>query len=136
MKYFLDTNICIYFLKGTHSSVKNLLMEKHPDDIRICSIVRAELLYGAEKSAKQKENLRIVEDFLLPFSIVPFGEKESTAYAKIRARLEKTGSPIGPNDLLIAATVQAHEGCLVSNNLHEFSRIEGLRIENWVANSG
>ncbi len=132
MKYFLDTNVCIYFLKGMHDSVKNLLMEKHPDDIRICSIVRAELLYGAEKSAKQKGNLRIVEDFLLPFSIVPFGEEESTAYAKIQARLEKEGGPIGPNDLLIAATVQAHDGCLVSNNINEFKRVKGLRIENWV----
>ena len=131
MKYFLDTNTCVYFLKGMYDSVNTRLLEKHPDEIRICSIVKAELLYGAEKSAKQEENLRKVEEFLFPFPIVPFTDEESTIYAKIRAWLERAGTPIGPNDLLIAATVLAHEDCLVTNSVGEFGRVEGLRIENW-----
>ena len=134
MKYFLDTNICIYFLKGLHNSVKTRLMAKHPDEIRICSIVKAELLYGAEKSAKRKENLKKVEEFLLPYSIIPFGEEDSAVYAKIRARLDKAGSPIGPNDLLIASTVLTHEACLVTNNVSEFNRVEDLHLENWTEN--
>ena len=131
MKYYLDTNICIYFLKGIHENIRNRLLEKHPDEIEICSIVQAELLYGAEKSIKKEENLKNIEEFLFPFEIAAFGEKESNSYAKIRAELEKEGRIIEPNDLLIAATVLENDGILITNNVKEFRRVENLRIENW-----
>ena len=132
MKFYLDTNICIYFLKGKYEIIRTRLLEKHPDDIKICSIVKAELFYGAEKSTKREENLKKIEEFLFPFEIIPFGEQESIAYARIRSKLEKDGKPIGPNDLLIASTVLENDGILVTNNVKEFERVEDLQIENWV----
>ncbi len=131
MKYYLDTNICIYFLKGMNENIRRRLLEKHPDDIRICSIVKAELLYGAEKSIKKEENLKNIEEFLFPFQIIPFGENDSNSYSRIRAELEKEGRIIGPNDLLIASTVLENDGILITNNVKEFERVKNLKIENW-----
>lgn len=131
MKYYLDTNICIYFLKGMNENIKAKLLEQNPDDIKICSVVKAELLYGAEKSDKKEENLRKIKDFLFPFEIVAFSSKETNSYSIIRATLEKEGRIIGPNDLLIAATVLENDGILITNNVKEFERVEGLKIENW-----
>ncbi len=131
MKYYLDTNICIYFLKGKNENVRIKLLEKHPDEIKICSIVHAELLLGAEKSIKKEETLKKVQEFLFPFEIVAFGEPESISYSKIRAKLEREGKIIGPNDLLIAATVLANDGILITNNVDEYRRVENLKIENW-----
>lgn len=131
MKYYLDTNICIYFLKGINENIRSRLLEKHPDDIKICSIVKAELLYGAEKSIKKEENLKNIGEFLFPFQIVPFGENDSYSYAKIRSDLEKEGRIIGPNDLLIASTVLKNDGILITNNVKEFERVKNLKIENW-----
>ena len=131
MSYFLDTNTCIYFLKGTHPSVKQKLSACAPSDIRIPAIVMAELLFGAEKSQRVRENTEKVLAFLFPFEIVPFGVAEARAYAKIRCSLEKAGQPIGPNDTIIAATVLANAGALVTNNLAEFRRVRKLKVENW-----
>ena len=131
MKYYLDTNICIYFLKGKNEKIRIRLLEKHPDEIKICSIVQAELLCGAEKSIKKEENLKTIKEFLFPFEIVAFGEKESSFYSKIRAELEKEGKVIGPNDLIIVATVLENDGILITNNVKEFERIKNLRKENW-----
>ncbi len=77
MKFFLDTNICIYFLKGKNEKLRATLMSKHPDDIKIPSIVKAELLFGAYKSQQKVENVEIVRKFLLPYEIVSFGSDES-----------------------------------------------------------
>ncbi len=133
MKYFLDTNICVYFLKGMHRSVAERLVQLHPEQVRIASIVEAELLYGAYRSARREENLEAVEEFLLPFEVVNFGEAEAKHYADIRSKLEATGDKIGPNDLIIAATARANDGILVTNNEREFSRVERLDVDNWVA---
>lgn len=132
MKFFLDTNICIYFLKGKNKKLCETLMSKHPDDIKIPSIVKAELLYGVCKSKQKVENEEIVRKFLLPYEIVSFGSDESEEYAKLRSRLEFEGKIIGPNDLIIASTVLAHDGRLVTNNEREFNRIELLSVENWL----
>ena len=132
MKFFLDTNICIYFLKGKSEKLRATMMSKHPDDIKIPSIVKAELLYGAFKSQQKAENEEIVKKFLLPYEIVPFGSDESEEYAKLRTRLEFEGKIIGPNDLIIASTVLAHDGRLITNNEREFNRIESLMVENWL----
>ena len=131
MKYFLDANICIYYLKGINEKIKIQLLMKHPDDIKIPSIVKAELLYGAEKSEKKTENLTKINEFLLPFEIVSFSDRETDFYAKIRSILENKGIPIGPNDLIIASIVLANEGTLVTNNTVEFNRIKDLKLEDW-----
>ena len=131
MKYYLDTNTCIYFLKGKHVQLKRKLMSENPEKIVVPSIVKAELLYGAEKSRRKKENLEKILQFLLPFNIVDFGDAEAIEYSKIRADLEKKGQVIGPNDLIIAAIVKANDGVLVTNNAREFRRVEGLKIDDW-----
>ena len=132
MKYFLDTNICIYFLKGKNEKLRAMLMSKRPDEIKIPSIVKAELFYGALKSQQKAENEEIVKKFLLPYEIISFGSDEAEEYGKIRTRLEFTGKTIGPNDLIIASTVLAHDGRLITNNEREFNRVESLTVENWL----
>lgn len=131
--YFLDTNICVYFLTGKHPEIMEKIKSISPKEIKIPSIVKAELLYGAEKSTKRKYNLERIEYFLDPFEIISFDEKSSNQYGKIRSSLEKKGNIIGPNDLVIASTVLAHDGTLVTNNIKEFKRVKTLKIENWIA---
>ena len=94
-------------------------------------MVKAELLYGAERSPKREDNLQKIRQFLLPFEIVGFGNQETERYATIRVELERAGTPIGPNDLVIAAITAANDGILVTNNEKEFKRVSGLKIENW-----
>jgi len=131
MMYFFDTNICIYFLKGVFPELQKRVLATEPDKIRIPSMVAAELIYGAQKSQKAAETLEKVKRFLKPLQIIPFDEEAAFFYGNIRAALEKAGNTIGFNDIIIAATVLAHNGTLVTNNSGEFSRISGLNLENW-----
>ncbi len=131
MKYFLDSNICIYFLKGMYPHLKEKLLSFNPEMIEIPSMTKAELLYGVEKSRRKEENLEKVNEFLMPFQIKGFNDAETAVYAIIRKKLEEDGNPIGPNDMIIASIVLANNGTLITNNIKEFSRIEGLKIENW-----
>jgi len=129
--YFLDTNVCIYFLKGMYTTLLDRLKAKTPADIKIASIVKAELLLGAYKSNNPEKTKKRVNEFLLPFIILPFDDEASIIYAKIRGMLEKRGNIIGPNDLILAATVLVHQGILITNNVDEFRRIKELKTENW-----
>ena len=124
MLYLLDTNTCIYFL--------NRSSERIVSEILLSSITVAELFYGAEKSKARKKNWAVVEEFVSNFNIVPFDEKSCQIYAKTRASLEKSGLPIGPMDLLIASISIANNYILVTNNIKEFKKIKGLKLENWV----
>lgn len=131
MYYFLDTNICIYYLKGQYPILLDRMLRHSVSEIKIASIVKAELLYGAVKSKKREDNTSKVKKFLLPFEVISFDDKAAEIYALIRADMASKGKPIGPNDLIIAATVMANSGTLISNNESEFGRIAGLEIENW-----
>jgi len=131
MNYFLDTNICVYFLKGLYPPVLENIQNSNPNNIKIPSIVKAELLYGAEKSQHKTKNLTNINRFLEPFEIIPFDDDCSIIYSKIRATLELKGTGIGPNDYIIASTTLAKNGILVTNNNKEFERINNLKIENW-----
>lgn len=131
MNYFLDTNICIYFLKGKNEQIERNLKKLNPNRIKIPSIVKAELLLGALKSKNPKKNRDTILDFLDPFEIMGFNDIESEIYSVIRSKLESKGLPIGPNDLIIASIVINNNGILVTNNEREFSRIQTLKIENW-----
>ena len=102
-----------------------------PSEVKIPAIVRAGLIHGALKSDRPDENLKIVDRFLEPFEIIPFDEGASDHYAQIRSDLETKGSVIGPNDLIIAATVRAFRATLVTNNTKEFSRVENLELADW-----
>jgi tRNA(fMet)-specific endonuclease VapC len=131
LNYFLDTNICIYFLKGKNEQIERNLKKLNPNRIKIPSIVKAELLLGALKSKNPKKNQDTILDFLDPFEIIGFNDIESEIYSVIRSKLESKGLPIGPNDLIIASIVINNNGILVTNNEREFSRIQTLKIENW-----
>ena len=134
MKYYLDTNICVYYIKGKYPKLLEKLLSKHPNDIKIPAIVKAELIYGAQKSERKERNEEVIREFLLPFEIIAFGDKQSEIYGKIRADLEKKGEIIGPNDLLIASIVLSEDGILVTNNEKELKKVKELKIENWVRN--
>jgi len=131
MKYYLDTNICIYFLKGSFPNLKKKILSFNPDSISIPAIVKAELLYGSEKSNNKEDNFKKIQQFLLPFRIEDFTDNETASYAKIRNELEKKGKIIGPNDLLIASIVFSHTGTLITKNTKKFSRVKDLKIEDW-----
>jgi tRNA(fMet)-specific endonuclease VapC len=124
VSYFLDTNICIYLLKGLFPVLRRKLLSFSPDKIKVPAIVAAELLYGAKKSRKMAETLETVYEFLRPLKIISFDMEAAQCYGDIRADL-------GYNDMVIAATVLSKSGILVTNNTKEFSRIGGLAIENW-----
>jgi len=131
VKIFLDTNICIYFLQGRKPQLKRKFQLFKPGDIKIPSIVKAELLLGAEKSERREFNLAKINEFLFPFTIIPFDTSAAEEYAAIRSALEKKGATIGANDYIIAATVLADNGLLVTNNTREFRRVPQLKVEDW-----
>ena len=132
MTWFLDTNICIYHLKNSAPKMSERLKKTLTSDVKIPSMVAAELLYGAEKSGKRAYNLKVLQAFFALYEIIPFSDQAITHYAAIRTGLERKGQPIGGNDLVIAATVMAHGGVLVTHNTSEFSRVEGLLLDDWV----
>lgn len=131
MTYLLDTNACIKYLNGQSERIRQQLESKTPRDIVLCSVVKAELFYGAMKSANPERNLKRIYLFSNRFVSFPFDDKASEVYGRIRANLEKAGTPIGPNDLLIAAIALANNLTLVTHNTREFGRIENLKIEDW-----
>lgn len=131
--YYLDSNICIFHLRKPYSNLSEKINStNHYSCIKIPIVVKGELLVGAVKSAKPKENVDEIETFCKPFEIVSFDDFTVKTYAKIRASLERKGQKIGANDTIIAAIVLARNGVLVTNNVKEFSRVEGLQIEDWI----
>jgi tRNA(fMet)-specific endonuclease VapC len=131
MIYLLDANACIKFLNGRSESVRRHLEARRPQDVTLCSVVKAELLYGAVKSARPAENLDRLRPFFHKFTSFSFDDAAAEIYGAIRARLERAGTVIGPNDLLIAAIALAQGATLVTNNTREFSRLDTLRLEDW-----
>jgi len=131
MKYLLDTNICIYIIKRKPTIVLEKFRELPLGNVAISAITLAELEYGIRKSANPDRNLEALNQFLVPLDIIAFDYDATTAYGKIRADLEKKGTPIGPLDMLIAAHALSLDITLVTNNEKEFNRIAELKIENW-----
>ena len=129
--YLLDTNACIRILNGSSGPLVARLRRQAPTEIRISSVTRAELLYGARRSARVADNLRVLAAFFVPFLSLPFDDACAEQYGALRATLSAAGRPIGPNDLLIAATALAHDLTLVTHNLREFARVTGLKLEDW-----
>jgi tRNA(fMet)-specific endonuclease VapC len=128
----LDTNICIYILKNSPPGVKARL--KAESQVSISAVVYAELCFGIEQSeeplqAKRKEQLA---QFVSLLNVAPWDEVAASHYGNIRAALQRQGLPIGNMDMLIAAHARSLNETLVSNNLREFERVAGLRLENWV----
>ena len=128
--YLLDTNTLIYFFKG-FGNVAEMLFSKSPKDIAISTITQYELKVGIAKSNNPLKRKKQLESLVSRIAILPFASEEAEASAKIRAMLETQGTPIGPLDNLIAGTAFCFNAILVTHNTKEFSRVEGLTIEDW-----
>ena len=131
MKYLLDTNTCIRYIKGASRSVFERLNAQAEGGVAVCAVVKAELFYGTMHSQNPSQNLANQQRFLALFASLPFDDSAATHYGRIRAELARAGTPIGGNDLMIAAIAIAHNLTLVSHNLREFGRVHGLKLEDW-----
>ena len=133
LKYMLDTNMAIYVIKRRPVEVMDTF-NQHFGQICLSSITLAELMHGVEKSSKPEQNLMVLESFSSRLEILDYGSKAAAHYGDIRADLEREGKVIGVNDLHIAGHARSEGLILVSNNLKEFERVKGLRMDNWVEN--
>ncbi|MCI8908107.1 MAG: type II toxin-antitoxin system VapC family toxin [Angelakisella sp.] len=132
MMYMLDTNICIYAIKKQPEQVLAKIKEKRELGLCISAITLSELEYGAAKSANPEKNRTAIMRLLFVLDVLPFGDKAAMEYGMIRAHLERKGTPIGPLDMLIASHAKSEGQILVTNNVKEFVRVPGLKVENWV----
>ncbi len=131
MTYLLDTNICVYAIKR-EPKVLRRLQERSPDDFGVSAVTLAELFFGAAKSSRPQSTRASVDAFLEPFEVLPFAAEAAEQYAEIRLQLEKAGQPIGERDLLIAAIARSRRITVVTHNVREFSRVSGLKVEDWL----
>lgn len=131
MKYLLDTNICIALLKNSDLAIIKKIKSLTPDQVAICSIVKAELLYGARKSQSVEKNLTLLSKFFNQLESLPFDDSATDFYGTQRSILEKAGKTIGNSNLLIASIALAHDLTVVTRNQREFVRVQNLRVEVW-----
>jgi len=131
--HLLDTNAAIGVLNDSAPRVVARLHALEPGQVCLAAIVKAELLHGARRSRRVEENLGLLREFFAPFASLPFDDLCAEHYASIRTELEAAGTPIGAHDLLLAATARAYDLVLVTHNVREFSRVAGLRLEDWEA---
>jgi tRNA(fMet)-specific endonuclease VapC len=130
-RYMLDTNIAIYVIKQRPVEALEQF-NRQAGKMCISAVTLAELMHGVEKSSRPDHNQKQVDDFVTRLDVLDYGSRAAAHYGDIRTNLEKRGMPIGVNDLHIAAHARSEGLTLVTNNLKEFERVEGLRIENWV----
>ncbi len=131
MRYLLDTNVCARYLNGRSPSVRTRIRSTNREEIFVCSVVKGELFYGAMRSNNPQITLARQQQFLNLFMSLVFDDASALIYGQIRAELTKIGTPIGPNDLQIAAIAIANSLILVTHNTREFGRVNGLQIEDW-----
>ncbi|RKZ39207.1 MAG: type II toxin-antitoxin system VapC family toxin [Candidatus Parabeggiatoa sp. nov. 3] len=135
MSFLFDTNACIAYLNNHLSPIRRKLEQISSKQVFICSVVKAELFYGAMKSKNPAQTLAKQSVFLNQFVSLPFDDKAAKIFGEIRAHLARLGTPIGPYDLQIAAIALAHNVTLVTHNTREFSRVPNLQIEDWESES-
>lgn len=131
MMFLPDTNVWIRFLNPGENQVKKRFLSADPSTICLCSVVKAELFFGALKSTRIKENLGLLDELFANFESVFFDDDAARKYGEIRCDLDRKGTPIGPNDLMIAAIASVYEAVLVTHNTREFERVKGLKVEDW-----
>ncbi|NEZ63893.1 type II toxin-antitoxin system VapC family toxin [Leptolyngbyaceae cyanobacterium CCMR0082] len=131
MHYLLDTNVCVVYLNGRSTKVRDRLLATPLNEMAVCSVVKAELFYGAMRSNNPTETIKRQQEFLQQFVSLPFGDEAAKAFGRIRAQLASVGTPIGAYDLQIAAIAMVNGLTLVTHNTREFDRVEGLRLEDW-----
>jgi tRNA(fMet)-specific endonuclease VapC len=133
VKYLLDSNSCIGWLRQNQPKLVRRIQQETPADILLCSVVLGELIYGAfhGAAAHQAANLLLIASLRQQFVSLPFEDRAAEEYGKVRAHLASMGTPIGPNDLMIAAIALANNLTLVTHNTIEFCRVPGLQLEDW-----
>lgn len=129
--FLLDSNTCIQFLNGRSASIERRLRGTKPSGVKLCSLVKAELWYGAARSNNTASVMGKLTAFFAPYESFPFDDAAAAEYGQIRGQLAQAGAPIGPNDLMIAAIARGRGLTLVTHNTREFSRIPGLSTEDW-----
>ena len=132
IQYMLDTNICIYIIKKKPENVLDRFRQTQVSDIGISSITLSELEYGVMKSTRPEQNKLALAQFIAPMEISAYDDVAAQHYGKIRANLERRGTPIGSLDMLIAAHALSLKSVLITNNESEFKRVSNLKIGNWV----
>lgn len=123
--------MCIAWLNGGDATLRKKLEHAPVGDVFLCSVVKAELLYGARKSARVSKNLERLEAFFAELPSLPFDDEAAEAYGTVRAQLERQGTPLGPNDLMIASIALVTDSTLVTRNDREFRPVVGLRVQVW-----
>jgi tRNA(fMet)-specific endonuclease VapC len=131
VRYLLDSDVCIPFLKGSDAQLRDRILALEEEEGALCSVVRAELAFGARHSRRVDSNLKRVAELFEMFRSMPFDDAAADHYGVVRAQLEQSGTPIGGNDLMIASIALAGDLTLVSRSVSEFRRVAGLRIERW-----
>lgn len=131
MRYLLDTNVCVMYLNGRSLAVRDRLLATPLEEMVVCSVVKAEMFYGAMRSNNLTRTLERQRLFLDQLASVPFGDEAALVFGQIRARLASAGTQIGAYDLQIAAIALANNLTLVTHNTREFGRVDGLQIEDW-----
>lgn len=131
LKYMLDTNIIIHTIKNRPERVRSEF-KKHENQICISSVTLGELVFGAERSSKPEQNLADIAGLAARLEVLPFEDQAAEHFGELRARLYDIGRPVGPYDMMIAGHARSMGLILVTNNLKEFERVQGLRLENWV----
>ena len=131
LKYMLDTNIVIYTMKNRPAEVKEAFNAKE-GQLCISSVTLMELIYGAEKSSNPAKNTQNIESFSARLEVLDYDVAAAQHSGQIRAELTSNGRPIGPYDQMIAGHARSLGLILVSNNVREFERVPGLRLENWL----
>ena len=131
MSLLLDTNVCIPLINRTDQGLAQRLLDERPSSVVLCSVVKAELYFGARNSKRVAENLDRVERFCDVFESLPFDDAATAHYGGVRAQLKREGRPIGANDLMIASIALSAAVTLVSRNLEEFERVPGLNVISW-----
>ena len=132
MKYLLDTNTCMYIMNRQPMAARDAFARVKPDEVGISTVTLSELWYGVENSSRRDQNEILLHMFTASLIIAQYDDMAAEQYGFIRTHLKKTGSMIGEMDLLIAAHAKALDVVLVTNNLREFRRVSGLKLENWI----
>jgi tRNA(fMet)-specific endonuclease VapC len=130
--YMLDTNICIYVMKADASDPLRDKFDALANELCISIMTLAELRYGAEKSVRREKSMRALDDFAVYLEVLPFDRQAATHYGQLRAELERAGTPCGLHDTQIGGHARSKGLTVVTNNMREFARMPGLRVENWV----
>ena len=131
MRHLLDTNACVDYLTGRYPKLITRIQGSSPDDLCLSSVVVAELRYGADHSARRRTNHGRIDALLDEIECLDFDLRAAASYGRVREHLEAAGTPIGPNDMLIAAHALSRGLSVVTDNVTEFRRVRGLRVDNW-----